>query len=584
MSLVDAGASPQAAASAAAAFFQDYSLGGKYWYDEAAAEAAVKFFPDHLTLTTGEFAGQPFVLDAWQADRIIRPMFGWKRQDGTRRFRRVWVWVPRKNGKTELAAGVGLLLLLGDAEPGAEVYSIASDKDQAKICFNKATQMIAGSPSLLADLTPFKTSIWCAALRGSFKPLSGSKKGKHGLNMSGCIGDEVHEWTDDDLLTYVHQSSGARRQPMEFLISTAGEQKGYGWEAWQECLSILSGEIENEETLVVIFAADPEQAKNDPDYWKQESTIRMANPGLDRGVKLSYLLSELEKAKRLPRLENNFKRYHLNLFTEQNVRWLPMDDWHACGHPDENDPRLIEWKARRAAHDPMSGPFLLQRPANERWKTFAEKMIGAEAFGGLDLSSVRDITAVMWNFPPAADRPLWVWMPRFFIPEKRLMDKVKQDRVRYDQWKDTGALLTTPGNAIDHDFIEKQIYEDAERFNVQAIGVDRWNATQITISMRNHNLEAVMFGQGFASMSAPAKYLETLLLNQQLDHGGHPVLTWMASNAGYEEDAAGNIKPSKQRSTERIDGISAGCTSLGVALQQEGGPSLDDFLSNPVRA
>src|SRR3989304_488622 len=240
---------------------------GPFWFDEEAAGKAAAFFPKHLRLTTGEWANRPFILEDWQEFDVIRPLFGWKRQDGTRRYRRCYVWIPRKNGKTELAAGIALLILLGDAEDGGEVYCIATEKDQAKIVFDKATSMVAKSPSLSNQVECYKPSLYCPALNASIKWLSGKPEGKHGFNSSGLIGDEIQEWPSGDLYPFLHASSAARRQPMEFLISTAGKKGGYGEEVWDECQKIQEGVIEDSETLVVIYAAGPEDDWTDQKVW-----------------------------------------------------------------------------------------------------------------------------------------------------------------------------------------------------------------------------------------------------------------------------------------------------------------------------
>lgn len=531
---------------------------GGYWFDEAAADRAVAFFPRYLRFTAGEWAGRPFALEPWQADDIVRPLFGWKRADGTRRYRRCYVWVPRKNGKTELAAGVSLLALLGDGEVGGQVLSIAKDHNQASIVFDKAAAMVNYSPDLSACLEAFKTSIWCPELQAVLKPLTGTPKGKHGLNMSGLVGDELHEWIDDRLYTFVHQSAASRRQPIEFLISTAGERSGYGWEVWNLCLKILSGEIDDPETLVVIYAADPE------DDWLDPATWAKANPNIGVSVKREYLEAEAREARELPRRENDFKRYHLNLWTEQAVRWLPLEAWDGCGHP------------LPAAIEAQPAPAVRRASAiNDRWRDLAESMRGRRACAGLDLSSTTDLTALVWVFPPEEEGGLWTVLPKFFVPDNRIPERVRRDRAPYDIWKREGALIATPGNVVDYAYVKRQIYEDAEIFRCDAIAIDRWNATQISVELREEGLNAVLFGQGFASMSAPSKELERLTLDRRLDHGGHPVLRWCAGNVAIATDAAGNIKPDKQNSTERIDGIVATVMGIGAALAtQPEGPSI----------
>jgi len=498
------------------------------WFDQKAADAAVQFFPGYLKLTEGEWAGKPFFLSGWQEHDIIRPLFGWKRSDGTRKYRRCIVWVPRKNGKTEMAAGVSFMPLICDAEPGAQVFSIAKSKDQASIVFRKAVAMINRSEALSKVLECFKESIYCPELGARFEPLTGSAKGKHGLAMNGLIGDEVHEWKDGDLYTFVHQSSGARRQPIEFLISTAGNRIGYGWELWNYCQQVLDGSVDDPETLVVIYAADPE------DDWTSPETWRKANPNFGISVKEEYLAAECRRAQQMPRLENDFKRYHLNIWTEQAIRWLPMDRWDRCKGPED-------------------------------WSEIEQSLKGRECFGGVDLSQTTDLTALVWVFPPDDDHPNWAVLPRFFVPAARIEERVARDRVPYDQWLKRGALFATEGNVVDYDFVKEQIRRDADQFHVLSLGFDPWNAMQIMIQMQGEGLPVEQVRQGFLSLSGPSKELERMLLDEQFEHGGHPVLRWCAGNAAVETDAAGNIKPSKAKSTERIDGIAALVTALALA-------------------
>lgn len=533
---------------------------GDYWFDEAAAQAAVDFFHHHICFTTGEWAGRPFQLEAWQEHDILRPLFGWKRWDAddrakcTRRYRKCYIWLPRKNGKTEFAAGLALLMLLGDGEPGGQVFSIASEKDQATIVFEKATVMVSYSPSLTQLLDCLKPSIYCAQLNASFKPLSGKPQGKHGLNMSGLIGDEIHEWKTGDLHTFVHDSAAARRQPLEILISTAGTKGTHGEQVYDECVGILNGDIDAPDTMVIIYGAAPDDDWTDPEVHKR------ANPNWGISVKPDTFAADFRAAQQLPRLENDFKRYRLNMWAEQAVRWLPIASVDDDGKP-------YGW-------DYCIGPY--------HWADLEKVLAGKRCFGGLDLSAVNDISALAWWFPvqPGLDVP--VLLPRFFKPRALLKAHGKRDRLPYERWDAEGALFGTPGNVVDYEFIRQQIYEDGQRFKIAhagsdtpdegqgSIAIDRWNAIETTVKLRQEGLPAVLFGQGFASMSAPSKELERLVLCNGFHHGGHPVLRQHAKVCAVEQDAAGNIKPSKEGSSQRIDGIPAGIMALGISLKDTG--------------
>ena len=497
----------------------------------------VAFFERDLRFTEGEWAGRPFRLEAWQADDIIRPLFGWKRPDGTRRYRRCFVWVPRKNGKTELAAGVSLLALVGDGEPAGQVFSIAKDRDQARLVFTKATAMVQRSASLSAHLECLRPSIYCPRLGAAFKPLSGTPEGKHGLSMSGLVGDEIHEWPNGDLYTFVHQSSAARRQPLEFLISTAGRRGTYGWEVWDYCQKILDGTIDDPETLVVVYAAAPE------DDWRVPATWAKANPNLGISVKQEYLAAECKRAQELPRLENDFRRYHLNLWTEQDVRWINLETWDANGGPTA-------------------------------WREIAERMHGRDCYVGNDLSQTTDLTASPRLFPPTPDDPLWTVLCKFYVPEARIAERVKRDKVPYDRWVDEGAIIATPGNVVDYDFVMADLEADASRYRFRQVGFDPWNAMQLMLQLQGRGMPVQEVRQGYLTLSGACKELERMLLEHELAHGGHPVLRWCARNVAIETDAAGNIKPSKAKSSERIDGIAGLVTALALAIRGQEGPAM----------
>lgn len=527
---------------------------GEFWYDERAADAAVRFFATRLRLTEGEWAGRPFILEGWQEHDIVRPLFGWKRPDGTRKYRRCYVWVARKNGKTELAAGLALLMLLGDGEMGGQVFSIAAEKDQASIVFNKATSMVAYSPDLSDLLDPLKSAIYCQRLNASFRPLSGKPKGKHGLNMSGLVGDEVHEWPNGDLYTFVHDSAASRRQPLEIMISTAGTKGTHGEEVWEECQAILSGDIDDPSTLVVCYAPDPD------DDWTKEETWRKANPNYGLSVKVETFMEDFRRAQQMPRLENDFRRYRLNMWADQAVRWLPID--------------AVDDEGRRFGWDHCVGPT--------DWKALEERLRFKRCFGGLDLSSINDLTALIWWFPVQEGLDVPAVLARFWKPRAFLKEHGKRDKLNYARWADQGALFVTEGNVVDYEAVRRQIYADAERFKIAyqgtakreadegGLAIDRWNATETAVKLQQEDIPVVLFGQGFASLSAPAKELERLVLANAFHHGGHPLLRQHAKVVAVETDAAGNIKPSKQHSTQRIDGMSGFVSALGIAAKDKG--------------
>lgn len=505
----------------------------KYYFDTALADAAVEFFPRFLRLVDGEWAGRPFVLADWQAHHT-RQIFGWRRRsDGMRRYRTVRVWVPRKNGKTEWFAGLGHLLTIGDGEPGAQVFSFATDKDQAKLLFNKAVNMAALSAPLSQHYEVAKTGMFCPALMSSFRPLSGEATGKHGLSPHAALGDECHEWRDSRLHTFLRQGMGARRQPLDAIISTAGEIKTYGHELYLDSEAVLEDPSLDDQCYVVRYAADPADDWSDPKVWAK------ANPNLGISLKLEYLAAECKRAQRSPRAENDFKRYHLNLWVEQATRWFPMHRWADNTAEPENA---------------------------DLWKALPDRMAHRRGFAGLDLGSTSDITCLVWVFPPEKEGDRWAVIPFFWVPEDTVPLR-DSPRAPYRRWISQGALRTTPGNVTDYDFIEHTTMEGAERFECVGLAIDRWNATQVMVHLGEAGLPVMKFGQGYASMGAPSKELERLFMSGQLEHGNHPVLEWMFRNAIYRKDPAGNIKPDKERAAEKIDGVVGTVMGLGLAME-----------------
>jgi phage terminase large subunit-like protein len=491
-----------------------------FYFDSVAAERAVAFFAECLKHTTGEWRGQPFVLSPWQAE-IVRNIFGWKRADGTRKYRTVFLGLPRKMGKTTLAAGLALYALYCDGEPGAQVINAAADREQAALCFDSAKQMVEAEPELSSRSESFRRSIIVPSTGSSYKVLSSEAYSKHGLSVSYAGMDELHAWPDRELYDVLVTSMGARRQPLTVITTTAGFDKhSLCYELWNYADQVAAGIVKDESFLSVIFAAGKD------DDWKDPATWAKANPNFDVTVQQSFYEQECAKAVSLPSYENTFRRLYLNQWTEQDVRWLSMDAWDACAAPM---------------------PDLSSLPC----------------FAALDLSSTTDITALVLAFPIDGKVHL---LPFFWIPAEGVKKRVDRDRVPYAQWIKDGFIMTTPGKVIDYEFIRRKINELAEQYHIKEVAIDRWNATQLSTQLEGDGFEMVGFGQGFASMASPTKELERRILEGTLNHGANPVMRWMASNITTEQDAAGNLKPSKKKSTERIDGIVATIMALGRVM------------------
>ena len=517
----------------------------KYWFDEDAADQAVEFFPEFLRHSKGDHAGQPFELLPWQ-ESAVRQIFGWKRPDGTRKYRRVYIEIPRKNGKSVFIAGIGILLTFADGEEGAEVVSAAADREQAAIVFEAGSGMVEDSPELRSRARLYRRSIVVPATRSSYKVLSADVKTKHGMNISGLLFDELHTQPNRALWDVLTTSIGARRQPLVVSITTAGYDKNtICWEIHDYAVKVLEGTIIDEEFLAIIYAAPDDADWSDPAMWE------LANPSLDVTISRDYLEAESNRAKETPGYVNTFRRLHLNQWTESSSRWLNLESWNECGEP-------IDLK----------------------------ELEGQTCWGGLDLSTTTDLSAFVLVFPRKIENPTVMEgiaglagneptqgfnvLAHFWVPEENIALRARQDRVPYDVWARQGWLTPTDGNVIDYAFIQEKIKELSSLFRIQEIGYDPWNATGLVNDLMEDGANMVEVRQGYASMTGPSKELEKLVTSRNLFHGGNPVLTWCAANVVVQQDPAGNLKPAKDKSTERIDGIVALVIALSRAIGGEG--------------
>lgn len=504
----------------------------QYIYDPTTAGVVVKFFEHVLTHVKGPKAGLPFVLDQWQQNDIIKPLFGWiDPKTGLRRFKTCYVEIPRKNGKSTLAAGIALYLLFIDPEEGAEIFSAAADRDQAAIIFDIAKQMVKQSPILEKSLQVYKRAIINPDTFGVYKVLSAEAFSKHGLNASGIIFDELHAQPNRELWDVLTTSTAARAQPLTLALTTAGwDTESICYEQHLYSKQVETGIIEDSSHLSVIYGNDKESRYDDPEAWAN------ANPGLGISVRTDYLERQAEKAKFTPALQNTFKRLHLNIWTQQADRWLDLDKWDQCGV------------------DPINESMLH----------------GGVCYGGLDLSSVTDLTSLVLAFPSDDERGIVSLLPFFWIPEDQMRERVRRDRVNYDVWVQQGLMRTTPGDVIDYQFIIADIEKLGELFDIREIAFDRWGAFQASTTLEGLGFNMIGFGQGFASMSPPTKELLQLVLSKKIQHGGHKVLRWNAANMVVKTDPAGNIKPDKSKSTEKIDGIVASIMAIDRTIRNTG--------------
>ena len=497
-------------------------------YDKDAADYAVMFI-ESLCHTKGTWAGRPFELIDWQ-EQIIRDLFGVLKPNGYRQFNTAYIEIPKKQGKSELAAAVALLLLCGDGEERAEVYGCAADRNQAKIVFDVAVDMVRFCPALSkrVKILESQKKITYLPTNSSYQVLSADVANKHGFNTHGVIFDELHTQPNRKLFDVMLQGSGdARMQPLYFLITTAGnDTNSICYEVHQKAIDIAEGRKVDPTFYSVIYGAAEDEDWTDPKVWKK------ANPSLGITVGIDKVKAACESAQQNPGEENAFRQLRLNQWVKQSVRWMPMDKWDACAFPVSED-----------------------------------DLEGRICYGGLDLSSTTDITAFVLVFPPLDEEDKYYILPYFWIPEETLDLRVRRDHVPYDLWERQGTLMTTEGNVVHYGYIEKFIEQLGERFNIREIAFDRWGAVQMVQNLEGMGFTVVPFGQGFKDMSPPTKELMKLVLEEKIAHGGHPVLRWMMDNIFIRTDPAGNIKADKEKSTEKIDGAIATIMGLDRAIR-----------------
>jgi phage terminase large subunit-like protein len=513
----------------------EVAAGEGCYFDADAASRPKRFFESCLRHSKGAFAGKPFILIDWQWRDVIAPLYGWKRPDGTRRFRKAGIWIAKKNGKSGLASAISLYMLLGDGEAGAEVYNAAADRDQASIVFNEAANMVRASEMLSAKLEVINSrkSIAYLAGRSTYRALSADVPTKEGINWHCLIFDELHAQKSRDLWDTLAYGGAARRQPLLISISTAGyDRHSIGYEQYSYAKGVIEGTNLDPAFLAYVAEAQPDDAIDDEKVWHR------ANPSLGETIQLSDMQEACKEAKASPTKENAFRRYRLNQWTQQDVRWLSIDAWDKC-----------------------VGDF---EP---------EDLAGRDCFGALDLSTTTDLSSLCLLFPldpnPDDERARYAALWWFWVPEDAARERGRRDKVPYQHWIKQGLIEATDGESIDYDVIRARVNELGDKYRIIDIGIDRWNAQQIATQLASDGFEVVKFGQGFGSMSAPTKELEALVLSQRILHGGNEVARWMMGNLAVEQDAAGNLKPSKKKSTERIDGMVALVMAIGRAQVAE---------------
>lgn len=539
-------------------------------FDDEKAQKVARFF-GFLRHSKGEWAGRALELRPWQAF-ILGSIFGWQREFGQcpgclswlplrpadrrlvcavcfgeepaepqttgwyRRFRTAYQEVARKNGKTTLKAGVALYLAFFDEEPGAEVYAASTKKDQSRILWDEASRMVKAAPALKKRITVYdgKGNMNIPGTASKFEPLGADTDGTDGLNPHGCVVDELHAHKSRSMVDVLETATGARRQPLIDYITTAGHNRqSVCWEQREYGVRVLEGVIQDDSYFAYIATIDEGDDWTDPAVWIK------ANPNLGVSVKMADLETKCDKAKQLPSAQNAFKRLHLDIWTESAERWLTHELWGGCG-----------------------GEFDAEELRERRW------------FWGLDLADTDDLAAFCMVAKPEDEGEPWYVVWRFWMPRENVRARVERSGVPYDVWMEAGFIKGTPGNVIDYDVIRADINALAGDFNLREGWADPWQAKQLLGQLEGDGLTVGEVHQGYAHLSSPSKKLEELLGSQALRHGDNPVAKWMAANVVKEEDAYQNIKPSKKKSSEKIDGIAALVMAIGAAEASTDAPSV----------
>lgn len=502
-----------------------------------------------LRHTQGRLAGQPLNPDPWQIAYILGPVFGWVHKnehgDYVRIIRTLYVDVPRKNGKTTLSGGIALYLTAADGEEGAQVVAAASTKDQAGLTFAPIKVLAEKAPALRGLVKPLGTRIIHPRSNSYFAVVASSGDAQHGANLHGAIIDELHVHKTPDLVEALETGTGSRAQPLITMITTADAGKPNTIYARKRKYidQLAKGIFKDQATYGVVFAVP-----NDTRNLFAEATIRRANPGYPISPTREALEGAAKKAQNSPAELASYKRLHLGIRTRQTTAYIDLPAWK-----------------RNAG-----------KPIDEE-----EELAGRACYGGLDLGSVSDLTALAWAFPrtDAGGYPVEgydvIW--RFWTPEDNLeaLDKRTANSAS-KLWVPQGWLKTTPGNVTDYGFIKEQILEDADRFDVLSIGFDRWGATHLTNELLDEDLPMVKTGQGYQTMNPAMKEIQRLVLKGSkqpkdplLRHGGNPVMVWMIDNLAVATDPAGNVKPDKANSGDKIDGVSALANAVSESINTD---------------
>ncbi len=519
------------------------------YHDPEAAQDAIDFF-SFLHHSKGKWAGKEIVLEPWQ-QFTLWCVFGWKWKDtGLRRYRVAYESVARKNGKSTKSAGTGLYGLIADKEQGAEIYTAATKRDQARIIHGEAVRMRNSSPSIKMIVGSVKDNLHVVETNSKFEPLGADQDTMDGLNVHFALIDELHAHKTRVVWDLLDTATGARDQSLIYAITTAGvdrSPRSICWEQHRYGMQLLEGfdqpdGIKDDTYFAYIASIDKDDDPFDERVWIK------ANPNLNVSVNMDDLRRKALRARESPAALNTFLRLHLNVWTDSVTVWVPATKWDEC-----------------------------------REEFTEEDLEGEDCYGGLDLADTKDIGALALIFPreeirevqnPLSEEKELVEMAvttyrtifRFWIPIVNAESRSRRDQVMYKTWIEQGYLIDTEGDVIDHGIIERDILALRKKFRILQIGFDPWNSTGLVTRLQGEEVEIIPFRQGFGSMNAPTKELEKLILSKRIGHNGNPVSRWMLGNIAIKHDPAGNMKPDKEKSADKIDGIVALIIALGTAI------------------
>ncbi len=482
-----------------------------YYFDAEAAEHCFKFAELYCRHSKGEWAGQSLVLEEWQRF-CVGSIFGWKgKNSGLRKYRYFYIQVARKNGKSTLMAFIGLYVLVCDDESGAEIYSAATKKDQARIIFDEAKNMVNASPELRKLLSVYRNNLSFDNQLSKFEPLSADSETLDGLNVHLGLIDEFHAHKNSGVYDILDSAKGARSQPIIGAGTTAGKNPNcYCKQRYDYYKNILKGTIENEDTFIYIAELD------DGDDWTDKSVWIKANPNLGISVKMQDMLNMCETAKNLVTAQNEFKCKKLNMWVSSTTSWANMQSWKKCPqHISKND------------------------------------LLGKRCYAGCDLAMRNDLASVTLEF--SLDDGYYAALSHSFIPEDRVYENSRRDNIDYQAWIDAGYITPTPGSVVDFDYIEEHIRKQAELYDLVEVCVDPWNATQFMSHLIDDGFRVVEVRMGYRTLSEPTKDLEGIILNHKIIHYNDPLLAWAVGNVVVQSDENMNIRPVKSKSSNKID-------------------------------